>query len=26
MLRHHFARIVGTSPAAYRRAFCTQAS
>ncbi|BEP12296.1 helix-turn-helix domain-containing protein [Acidothermaceae bacterium B102] len=24
MLRHHFARIVGTSPAAYRRAFCTK--
>jgi transcriptional regulator GlxA family with amidase domain len=26
MLRHHFARIVGTSPAAYRRAFCNKVS
>ena len=23
MLRHHFARIVGTTPTAYRRAFLT---
>ena len=26
MLRHHFARVVGTSPTAYRRQFCTRAS
>ena len=26
MLRHHFTRIVGTSPAAYRRTFCTRES
>ena len=24
MLRHHFARIVGTSPASYRRTFCSK--
>ena len=26
MLRHHFARIVGTSPASYRRTFCSRDS
>jgi transcriptional regulator GlxA family with amidase domain len=26
MMRHHFARVVGTSPSAYRRAFCGRAA
>jgi transcriptional regulator GlxA family with amidase domain len=26
MLRHHFARVVGVSPAAYRRTFRTDSS
>ena len=26
MLRHHFTRMVGTSPSAYRRQFCDRAA